>query len=59
MMMENNEIQVLHRINKRMAMLIADFNSIVNDLSELTQMIYDREIEILNEDREFKLRSHM
>ena len=55
-MMENNEIQMLHNINKQVTVLIEDFNKLVGIISELTNMVYDREIESVNG---IKLRSHM
>ena len=57
--MENNEIKMLTEINKKVQNLISDFNSLVNDISVLSQMVYDREIQKCDDEIDIKLRSHM
>ena len=58
-MMGNKEIIMLHNINKTVATLMQDFNDLVKELSTLTEMIYDREIEKCNDEIDIKLQSHM
>lgn len=56
----NNEVQLLHEINSKMVTLMQDFNEVVQALSELTIMVYDKEIDKCKyEDGGFRLRSHM
>ena len=57
--MENNEIEILHRLNKNMSILIANFNELVNDISKLTEIIYNKEIDNLNKEKDIRLHSHM
>ena len=58
-MMESNDIRVLHRLNKNMQTLISDLNVVVADISELTELLYNREIENMDDEHEIKLCSHM
>ena len=57
--MGNNEIEILHRLNKNMSILIANFNELVNDISKLTEIIYNKEIDNLNKEKDIRLHSHM
>lgn len=56
-MMENKEIEVLHKINKQVSEIMINLNSLVKDLSELTNIVFDKTIDSL--DDEIKLHSHM
>lgn len=59
-MMENKEeVMLLHELNSKMVNLIRDFNEIVDDLSELTRMVCQRELNNLDNEHEIKLHSHM
>lgn len=66
-MMENNnskEIQALHKINEGMKILMNDLSNVIKNLSELTELIYNREIDALDKEIEqtktnIKLRSYM
>ena len=60
-MTENNEIiQTLHKVNTGMRVLMNDLSEVVDNVSKLTQLIYDREIEKIDDELEdIKLRSHM
>ena len=54
----NKEIQLMHDINSKMVKLTQDLSDVIQTLSELTILVYDSEIDKLNE-TEIKLRSHM
>lgn len=64
-MMENNEIiQTLHKVNTEMKVLMQDLSEVIDNLSKLTELVYDKEIkklddEINNINTNIKLRSHM
>ena len=64
-MMESNEtIQALHKVNTGMKVLMQDLSEVINNLSKLTELIYDKEIgklddEINDINENIKLRSHM
>lgn len=58
-MMGNNEMILLHKLNSKMIKLIRDFNGIVSDLSELTEMVCQKELNELDKEQDIKLRSHM
>lgn len=54
----SKEIQLMHEINGKMVKLTQDLSDVIQALSELTILVYDSEIDKLNE-TEIKLRSHM
>lgn len=60
-MMENKEIEILHRINKGLSVLMVDLNEVVKDISLLTELVYNREIENIPTENNnvIKLHSHM
>lgn len=64
-MMESNEtIQALHKVNTGMKVLMQDLSEVINNLSKLTELVYDKEIEKLDDEindinENIKLRSHM
>ena len=64
-MMESNEIiQALHKVNEGMIILMNDLSDVIQNLSKLTELIYDKEIakldnEINSINANIKLRSHM
>lgn len=66
--MENKskEIQALHKLNENMHVLMDAFKVVISNISELTEIIYDKEIskidnEIknINNIENIKLHSHM
>ena len=58
-MMESKDVLAIHKLNKDMQELIYNLNVVVNDISMLTEIVYEREIEQCDNDIDIKLRSHM
>ncbi len=58
-MMGSKEIEMVTRINKDIQNLISDLNIVVADMSILSQLIFQNEIERCDNDVDIKLRSHM
>ena len=64
MMESSKEIEIMHKINEGMSILMRDLSSVVDDITELTQLLYNKEIEKLDKEIEqtntnIKLHSHM
>jgi hypothetical protein len=61
--MENSkEIQLMHSINEGMSKLMRDLSAVIDNISALTELIYNREIDTIDKEIEqtnIKLRSHM
>ena len=58
-MMGNNELEIVMKLNKDMQGLLSNVNAIVEDLTVLTQIVYDREMQKCNDEIDIKLKSHM
>lgn len=62
-MMESNEqIKAIHKVNESMNILMQDFSVVIDNISALSELIYNTEIEKLDDEikqTNIKLRSHM
>lgn len=62
-MMESNEqIKAVHKVNESMKVLMQDLSVVIDNMSALTKLVYNAEIEKLDneiEQKSIKLRSHM
>jgi len=62
-MMESNEqIKAVHKVNESMKVLMQDLSVVIDNMSVLTKLVYNTEIEKLDkeiEQKSIKLRSHM
>ena len=56
-MMENKEIELVKILHQNIRTLTNDLSIVIDNLSQLSNLIYDREINKLDE--EIKLISHM
>lgn len=57
--MASKEVILLHELNSKMVKLVRDFNEVVNDLTELTKMVCQKELDNFDDEHEIKLHSHM
>ena len=53
------EIELLHKTNKDLGELLNNLNILVADISALTEVVYDREIQRCDGEIDIKLHSHM
>ena len=61
-MTESKEIQVLHKVNTGMRVLMDNLTDVISNLSELTELLYNKEMDKVDKEIEninIKLHSHM
>ena len=63
-MMESKELAIVHKLTKQMRGLVKDINEITDSISELSNLLFDKEIERCNNEIDeynklIKLHSHM